>query len=502
MKPLVSMRRALEDANLFGSILPGESWASWRILLIAMMGEPLTDAEREVFAQLTGREREPLQRVEEFWGCIGRRGGKTRAIAVLAAYQASLVDFADVLAPGEKASLPILSHTVDQAQKCFSYLDGIFSTVPALKKLVVGQTADTITLSTRVVIECRPASFRSIRGGTACAAVADEIAVWRSDTSSNPDSEVLSALRPCLATTGGLLACISSPYARKGELWNAVKRDFGANGDPLIMVAKAASRVMNSTLTQKFVDRQYERDPASARAEYGAEFRSDIESFLTIEAIEACIETGRLERPYLSNLRYVAFIDPSGGSGQDSMTIAVAHSERRGQLIVGVLDALREVRPPFSPDAVTEEFLDFLKQFHVTTITGDRWGSEFVQERYRKAGVKYLVSEKVKSDIYVELLPAINSRRVDLLDNARLKTQLCSLERRTARGGRDSIDHPTGNGQNCHDDIANACAGALTLALVDKKRVVITPLMLETCKKQGPYRGLGGYRSGKAKVFF
>jgi hypothetical protein len=29
--------------------------------------------------------------------------------------------------------------------------------VPALKKLVVAQTADTITLSTRVVIECRPA---------------------------------------------------------------------------------------------------------------------------------------------------------------------------------------------------------------------------------------------------------------------------------------------------------------------------------------------------------
>jgi hypothetical protein len=33
--------------------------------------------------------------------------------------------------------------------------------------------------------------------------------------------------------------------------------------------------------------------------------------------------------------------------------------------------------------------------------------------------------------------------------------QLCSLERRTARGGRDSVDHPPGQ----HDDLANACAG-------------------------------------------
>ena len=74
---------------------------------------------------------------------IGRRGGKTRAIAVLASYIAALVDFSDVLAPGEWASLPILSHTVDQAQKCYSYIDGIFSGVPALKKLVVEQTRDT-----------------------------------------------------------------------------------------------------------------------------------------------------------------------------------------------------------------------------------------------------------------------------------------------------------------------------------------------------------------------
>jgi hypothetical protein len=484
MKPLISMRRALEDPNLFGKVLPGESWASWRILLIAMMGEALSEDERQVFTALTQREREPQRRVEEFWGCIGRRGGKTRAIAVLAAYTAALVDFSDMLAPGEKASLPILSHTVDQAQKCFSYLDGIFSDVPALKKLVVAQTADTITLSTRVVIECRPASFRSIRGGTACAAICDEVAVWRSDTTSNPDSEVLSALRPCLATTGGLLACISSPYARKGELWNTTKRDFGPNGDPLILVAKAPSRAMNSTLSQKFVDRQYERDAASARAEYGAEFRSDIESFVTIEAVEACIETGRFERPFLSGLRYVAFIDPAGGSGQDSMTIAIAHAERRGSLVVGVLDALREAKPPFSPDAVTEEFLDFLKEYHVHALTGDRWGSEFVQERWRKAGVKYVVSEKVKSDIYRELFPAINSRRVDLLDNARLTTQLCSLERRTARGGKDSIDHP----RDGDDDLANAAAGALTLALVDKKRVVITPTMLDAAKRLPPGR--------------
>jgi hypothetical protein len=49
---------------------------------------------------------------------------------------------------------------------------------------------------------------------------------------------------------------------------------------------------------------------------------------------------------------------------------------------------------------------------------------------------------------------------VDLLDNDRLVTQLTSLERRTSRGGRDSIDHAPG----AHDDLANAMAGALVTA--------------------------------------
>jgi hypothetical protein len=52
-------------------------------------------------------------------------------------------------------------------------------------------------------------------------------------------------------------------------------------------------------------------------------------------------------------------------------------------------------------------------------------------------------------------LPALNSRKLDLLDDARLLTQLIGLERRTARGGRDSIDHAPG----AHDDLANAVAG-------------------------------------------
>ena len=65
-----TMRRALSDPNLLGNVLAGDSWAAWRVLLIAAMGEALTEDERVIFTRLTGREREPLSRVEEFWGII------------------------------------------------------------------------------------------------------------------------------------------------------------------------------------------------------------------------------------------------------------------------------------------------------------------------------------------------------------------------------------------------------------------------------------------------
>ena len=84
MKPTIAIRKALGDPNLLGNSLAGISWRAWFILLIAMMGEALTDEEREIFKQLTGREREPLQRVDEFVAVVGRRGGKARAIAIFA----------------------------------------------------------------------------------------------------------------------------------------------------------------------------------------------------------------------------------------------------------------------------------------------------------------------------------------------------------------------------------------------------------------------------------
>jgi hypothetical protein len=454
MTPRTSLRQALTDENLLGAALAGPSWATWRAVLIGAMGEALEPAEAEAFVRVTGRQ--PLtQRVDELWCCVGRRGGKSRAMSSLAVYLAGLCDYRDTLDHGEVGTVLLLAPDVRQSKLLLDYAEAMLSATPIMSQLLSGRTAEILTLTNGIRLEVRSASFRRIRGMTCVAVLADELAFWRSDESANPDTEILNAARPALATTQGPLICISSPYARRGALWDTYRRHYGPEGDAVILVAHGTSRTFNPELPQAVVDRAMERDEPAARAEYLAEFRTDVENFLTREVIEACVKVGVHERAPDRKHVYTAFADPSGGSS-DSFTLAVVHTEGTTQ----ILDAIRERKPPFSPEAVVAEYAALLRQYRCSTVYGDRYAGEWPPEQFRKHGVNYEASEQTKSEIYVDLLPLLNSGAVDLLDNDRLVHQLAGLERRTSRSGRDSIDHGPGG----HDDVSNCVAGALVTA--------------------------------------
>jgi hypothetical protein len=454
MKPTVTIRKALADPQLLGSVLAGESWSAWRTLLIAGMGEALTDDERAIFTKLTGREREPGQRVEELCAVVGRRGGKSRAMSVLAAYISGLCEHP--LVRGETGVCLLIAPDQRQAKIALEYCAAAFEQSPILGQLIQSRTGDTLELTNGTSVEVRAASFRRLRGPTYISVIADEAAFWYSDEfSANADTEILNAVRPGLATTGGPLFIASSPYAKRGELWNTHHKHYGPQGDPLILVAQGSSRTFNPSLPQRVVDRALERDRASAEAEYMAMFRSDIETFVSYEIVQACVGD-HVEMAALSTQSYVGFTDPSGGS-HDSFTVAVAHADGER----AVIDAVREITPPFSPDAVIEEFSILLKSYRITCVSGDRFGGEFPRELFRKHGIEYQCAEKPKSDLYRDLLPLLNAGRIVLPRSERLVNQICGLERRVARSGKDSIDHGPGG----HDDLCNAVAGAAAIAI-------------------------------------
>ncbi len=419
----VSIREALSDPALLGGVLAGPSWQAWRVLLIAAMGEPLTEDERALFTALTGRAREPNRRVEELVAIVGRRGGKSRAMAVLACFLAALCDCRDVLAPGERGVVLCIAPDQRQAKITLEYCTAALEASPIMRQLIANRTSDTLELTDGVTVEVRAASFRRLRGPTYVAVIADEAAFWHTDDSAsvNPDSEIIGACRPGLATTGGPLIIASSPYARKGILWTAHRKHYGPDGDPLILVAKGTSRTFNPSLRQSVVDRALEADRAAATAEYLAEFRSDLEAFVPLEVVEACIGD-HVEMPPARATQYRAFCDPSGGSA-DSFALAIQH--KVGDTII--IDLVRERRPPFSPEETIGEFAGLLKAYRCTRVTGDRYGGEFPRELFRKHGVTYKPAEQPKSALYTDLLPLLNSGRFVLPRNDRLVAQLVGL---------------------------------------------------------------------------
>jgi hypothetical protein len=423
---------------------------------------PMSPEQLALYQRVSGRKEPPTDIAKEVWLVIGRRGGKSRVLALIAVWLACFHDYRDYLAPGERGTVQVIASDRKQARTILRYVKAFLTHVPMLARMIESETQEGVSLTNNVTIEVATASFRSVRGFTLVAALLDELAFWQSEDSANPDTEVLAAIRPGMATIpNAMLLAASSPYARRGALYQAHKEHYGKDGDP-ILVFQADTKTVNPAVDQQVIDDAYAADPASASAEYGAQFRSDIEAFVSLDTITACISVGVHERGREARQTYTAFLDPAGGSGKDSFTLAIGHKDKVTGL--SVVDCIREIKPPFSPDAVVEQYATLLKAYGIRKVTGDRYAGEWVREPFKKHGIAYEPAAKPKSDLYRDALPLINSKKVDLLDHPKMVQQFVGLERRTARSGKDSIDHAP----NAHDDICNVVAGLLVSIGVKK----------------------------------
>jgi len=444
----------MDDPALFGALFAATSWKPWRAFLMALFALPMDAEALATYQRHTARGAAPTVAFREACLVIGRRGGKSRVLALVAVFLACFKDYSLHLAPGEVATIAIIAADRKQARSIFRFITGLLASTPMLAELIEGETAETITLTNRVHIEIATASFRVTRGYTFAAVLADEAAFWRDDTGANPDAEIIKAIRPGMATIpGSMLLVASSPYRKSGIVYKTHRAHYGHDG-ARVLVWQAATLDMNPALDPSIVAEAYAEDHEAASAEYGGLFRNDLSPFVTREAVDACVAPGRFELPFTRNIRYAAFTDPSGGSA-DSFTLAITHAD--GDRVI--LDCVRETKPPFSPKGVVADYAALLKTYGIRQVTGDRYAGEFPRELFRDHGIAYALSDRPKSDLYRDMLPMLNSGRVELLDLPRLTGQLCNLERRTARGGRDSIDHAPG----AHDDLANSVAGAVLL---------------------------------------
>jgi hypothetical protein len=228
-----------------------------------------------------------------------------------------------------------------------------------------------------------------------------------------------------------------------------------------VIFLQGPSALLNPTLDQEIIDAAYAEDSAIAAAEWGGLFRADVSDYLEDATVDRALCPGERSRARLLQFEYVGFVDPAGGvAGGDEMTVAVAHSELGGRV---VLDQLLAITPPFETEEAVKSCALVLKSFGITSAKADKYAGLWPAQSFQRNGISLVPSELDKSAIYREVAPLFVSGLVSLIDDRRLEVQLRSLERTPRAGGRgDAIDHPPGRGS--HDDRINAAAGALLSA--------------------------------------
>jgi hypothetical protein len=439
-----------------------ESWRPWRNVLAATYG--LVPEDPGFVRELTGRPELPTTQARRAVYLAGRRSGKSRVSAVIAAWHLCCREYPDI-AEGERTVFVIVASTKQQGLAVKSYFLGLLrSRSCRLAVTVVSETQESVKLSNGLELVIM-AGRHSIRGATVVGAVLDEAAFIRSldDGAAMSDEEIVRAIEPGMGTVKDpLLVIISSPHRKKGLLWKLWNRFFGKS-DARTLVIKAPTKLMNPQFDQQVIDEAYADDPVSAATEYDAEWRDDSSDFVSADKLDAATDSGIELRPRVAGVVYRAFADPAGGTGTDAFTLAVAHAEDGLQ----VLDLLVGVEPPFSPAQIIKGCAALLKSYGVYAVTTDRYSGGFAPEQWRLNGIEWKPSPSSRSELYLALVPMVNSGGCRLLDDEKMRAQLLALRRKVAPGGRESVDHPVGG----NDDYANAAAGALVLNAGERYRV-------------------------------
>jgi hypothetical protein len=142
-----------------------ETWAAWFVFLKVLFGLELTAEDVATFQELTGRTDVPTPGVaaREAWLVVGRRGGKSLILSVIAVYLACFVDWSPYLVGGERATIIVIAQDRKAARTIFRYISAFLKDT-MLAGLVERETSDSIDLINQVTIEISTASFKSVRG--------------------------------------------------------------------------------------------------------------------------------------------------------------------------------------------------------------------------------------------------------------------------------------------------------------------------------------------------
>ena len=451
-----------------------------QVLIKCMDGEDLeTKEERDIFFRHAGRPYEPFPSPKYVSIPVGRRGGKSRIIALFASKEIVMGGHEKYLAPGETGTFAIVAQDKERAEIIFNYCVDVFEGSPILKKyLAKPPTSGLIRFSVNdkpLEIRIQAADKAKMRGLTIIGFVGDEAAHWPL-MGVNTDKSIFNSVRPGSSTIpNAKFVLITTPWGKQGLVWDIYEKCWGRAegryGGRKWFVYQAPTMDMNPNLPPEELEEIEQLkigDPEEYRREYCAEFTDIIHGWIAEGVIDAAVISGLKENAYNPKHTYVAAMDSA--FSHDAWVFKIVHRDEKDTMVEDLTRTWTPGGPEKTVDmnTVIAFITDKCKEYKIRRVYADQYAFEPIEQSFERSAAwvqsnarleKIHVTGPEKREQFGTLKHLLQNGKMSLLDHEKTVFELKNLEVKMTGNGGFLIGAPRLAGYT--DD--HACALALSV---------------------------------------
>lgn len=423
-----------------------------------MYGLPLDEKQLEIFNILTKGEGKYKLGSEKLEGvmCLGTRSGKSLLASIIAIYEATRRKWAQFRSPGEPGYIVVVSTRQKQSEQiiganCLRLMENSRN----LRGLIKDSTMSELTLRTNMKILSLPCNSTAGRGLPIAVLILDEIAFFRLE-GVKADEIIYNSLRPRQSQfPDSKMLMLSTAGSRQGLFYQFFSEGFKIEDR---LTIQAETRFVNPEIPQKFIDKEFARNPENANREFKAIFAEKVEAFFTRELLDKVILlAGDLE--YNPKNTYVLGIDQSGLSDRDLFGLTIAHKEKEKEGERVITDLVRSYKTK-DFDYILSNIKDFIKQYNLSSASIDRFAKGYVENSLTKLGLKVEIRPDLAT-VFLNLKALILNQKISLPDNSELKEGLLNTQAYYNKQNAINITHE--RSILGHSDLADSLATCVYL---------------------------------------
>ncbi len=367
----------------------------------------------EAIAQL------PTEPPKELYVVAAIRSGKSLLSAALALKIALTIDLS-FLAHSEIARVSVVSLDRDKSKIIMQHLMGalerengllrrylVKSPIPTEERVRVRRDDGRIV---EIVVAAGKRGGGSLVSRWTVAAVFDEACrmIGAEDGVVNFDDMRASVIARLDLLPGAMLVVVSSPWAPRGPIFDAVQTNFGKPTRNLVLV-RATGPQMNPVLwTPEACEEVRQHDYGAYRTDVLGEFADPESAFFAAEELAMVTRKAPIESAPDKSIVYVAAMDPA--TRRNAWTLIIAGRKFVSNVPHVVVAVARQWLPapgvPLKPEHVLAEIKAVCDRYGVTEVHTDQWASDSNSAIARMMG--FVVTETRRTSIeFVQLSDAL-----------------------------------------------------------------------------------------------